>query len=50
METGRYYNDTKPDVREIDCENNIMKTEVTIITVHCRAGPKHMDAPGREIM
>jgi hypothetical protein len=41
---------TETDVREIDCENNIIKTEVITITVHCRDGPKHMGVPGTEIL
>ena len=41
---------TKTVVREIDYENNIIKSEVITITVHCRAGPRHMGAPGTEIL
>jgi len=40
----------KTDVLEIDCEKNIMKTEVITITVHCGAGPRHMGAPGTQIV
>jgi len=41
---------TKSDVRELDCENNIIKTEVIKSTVHCRTRPRHMGVPGTEIL